>query len=65
MCQENVANRREFSKRKIPYARTRIDKYVIVDQHRGSTRPGTNAATATEYPNTHNVEGSIARHHMG
>ena len=60
-----MAYRCEFCERQVAYASAGIYEDVIVDQHRGGSRPGADAATATEYPNTHNVEGSIALHHMG
>ncbi len=62
---EDVSYRLQFGKRKVADTGADVDQDVVVHEHRRGPCPRADTAAATKYSNTHNVEGSIARHHVG
>ena len=53
--EEYVPNRINFFERKVADTRPGIYKDIVVDEHCRCTRARPDAATATQYSNTHNA----------
>jgi hypothetical protein len=62
---KDVPYRLQFGEREVADTGPGVDQDIVVHKHRRGPCPRADTAAATKYSNTHNVEGSIARHHVG